>query len=63
MITDLRPDLEPSQARHLGRVALILTASDTYREWRERLGLSPDEAADEVMWTIETLLHGIECAT
>jgi AcrR family transcriptional regulator len=63
MITDLRPGLRPAEARHLSNVALILTASDTYREWRERLGLTPDEAADEVMWTIATLLKGIECET
>lgn len=54
----LEPDLTPDDADHLSRVILILTASDTYREWKERLGLTPEEAADEVMWTIRTLLRG-----
>lgn len=55
----LEPDLTPEQLDHLARTALILTTSDTYREWKERLGLTPDEAADEVMWTISTLLSGV----
>ena len=54
----LDPDLLPDQVAHLARTALILTASDTFREWKERLRLGPDEAADEVMWTIRTLLRG-----
>lgn len=53
------PDLEAEEVAHLAKTALILTASDTFREWKERLGLSPDQAADEVMWTIRTLLRGI----
>lgn len=55
----LNPDLTPEQLDHLGKTALILTTSDTYREWKERLCLTPDEAADEVMWTIRTLLRGV----
>ena len=56
----LAPDLTADQVEHLSRTALILTASDTYREWRDRLGLSPDEAADEVMWTIRSLIRGVK---
>jgi AcrR family transcriptional regulator len=58
-IRGLELDLAPDPVEHLSKVALILTASDTYREWKERLGLTPDEAADEVMWTIRTLIEGI----
>lgn len=54
----LEPDLTPDDVDHLSKTALILTASDTYREWKERLGLTPEEAAHEVMWTIRTLLRG-----
>jgi AcrR family transcriptional regulator len=55
----LDSDLTPEKTEHLSRTALILTTSDTYREWKERLDLTPDEAADEVMWTIRTLLRGV----
>ncbi len=53
------PSLEPDQLDHLARLGLILTTSDVYIQWNERLGLTPDEAADEVMWTIRTLIRGI----
>lgn len=55
----LEPGLKSDQIAHLAKVTLILTASDTFREWKERLGLNPDEAAEEVMWTIRTLLRGV----
>jgi AcrR family transcriptional regulator len=55
----LEPGLDREDLGHLAKAALILTTSDAYREWRERLGLTPDEAADEVMWTIRTLLRGV----
>lgn len=55
----LDSDLTSEHIEHLSRTALILTTSDTYREWKERLGLTPDEAADEVMWTFRTLLRGV----
>ena len=59
VIRQLAPDLDSEDVSHLARVSLILTVSDTFREWKERLGLTADEAADEVMWTIRTLLKGV----
>lgn len=56
----VEPDLTPDQISHVAKTTLILTASDTFREWKERLGLTPDEAAEEVMWTIRTLLEGLK---
>jgi AcrR family transcriptional regulator len=55
----LEPDINETNLDHAAKLALILTTSDAYRLWRDRLGLQPDEAADEVMWTIETLLKGL----
>ena len=55
----LKPDLTPDQLDHFAKTALILTTSDVYREWKERLGLTPDQVADEVMWVIRTLLRGL----
>lgn len=56
----VEPNLTPDQVTHVAKTTLILTASDTFREWKERLGLTPDEAAEEVTWTIRTLLEGLK---
>jgi AcrR family transcriptional regulator len=56
----LEPKLEDDQLDHIAKLGLILTTSEAYQQWKDRLGLSPEEAADEVMWTIETLMKGIE---
>lgn len=56
----VEPGLTADQVTHVAKTTLILTASDTFREWKERLGLTPDEAAEEVMWTIRTLLEGLK---
>jgi AcrR family transcriptional regulator len=53
------PALEPDQLDHLANLGLILTTSEAYQQWRDRLGMSSDEAADEVMWAIATLFRGI----
>ena len=55
----VEPSLTRDQVTHIAKTALILTASDTFREWKERLGLTAEEAAEEVMWTIRTLLNGV----
>ena len=60
MFRHVEPDLTPEQITHIAKTTLILTASDTFREWKERLGLTADEAAEEVMWTIRTLLEGLK---
>lgn len=54
----VEPNLQPDQMDHIAKAALILTASDTYQQWKDRFGMGPDEAADEVMWVIRTLLRG-----
>jgi AcrR family transcriptional regulator len=55
----MEPAMSPEHLDHMSRLATMLTTSDTYRDWKERLGLTPDEAADEVMWTIRTLLEAL----
>lgn len=55
----LEPDLDADELDHLANVGLILTTSEAYQQWKDRLGLSPEEAADEVTWAIETLIKGI----
>lgn len=53
------PEIPPDQLEHLAKLAVVLTTSDVYLQWQDRLGLGPEEAADEVMWTIRTILRGI----
>lgn len=56
----LEPGLESNQLDHMAKLVLILTTSEAYQQWKDRLGLSPEEAADEVLWAIETLIKGIQ---
>lgn len=56
----LEPGLESNQLDHMAKLGLILTTSEAYQQWKDRLGLSPEEAADEVLWAIETLIKGIQ---
>lgn len=51
--------LQPDQLEHLAKLALVLTTSEAYQQWRDRLGLSPEEAAEEVMWAIRTVVRGL----
>lgn len=56
---NVAPNVSSDQLDHLAKLLLILTASDVYLQWKDRLGLGPESAADEVMWTIRTVLRGI----
>ena len=55
----IAPELEDDQLEHLAKLALILTTSEAYQQWKDRLEMSPREAADEVMWAIKTLIRGV----
>ncbi len=57
---ELEPDLEGEQLEHIAKLGLILTTSEAYQQWKDRLGLSPEEAADEVVWAIEAVIEGIK---
>lgn len=63
LITDvlhrIDPALEPDQLEHLAKLSLILTTSEAYQQWKDRLGMSPREAANEVMWAIKTVIRGV----
>ena len=56
---NVEPGLQAEQLEHVAKLALILTTSEAFQQWRDRLELTPDEAADEVMWAIRTVLRGI----
>lgn len=40
----------------LTRLLVILTGSAAFRTWRDHLGCTPDEAADDVEWAVRTLI-------
>lgn len=54
----LEPELTTEQVGHLSRVAMILTTSDALLQMKNRLDLTADEAADDVIWAIRTMLTG-----
>ena len=59
MIHQIDPHIAGDQLEHLARLLLILTTSDVYLQWKDRLGMDSEEAADEVMWAIRTVIQGI----
>jgi hypothetical protein len=40
----------------LTRLLVVLTGQAAFRTWRDDLGCSPDEAADDVEWAVRTLI-------
>jgi AcrR family transcriptional regulator len=40
----------------LTRLLVVLTGHAAFRTWRDHLGCSPDEAADDVDWAVRTLI-------
>ncbi|HEV7719882.1 MAG TPA: helix-turn-helix domain-containing protein [Iamia sp.] len=54
-LTEAGVDIESEEGQRLLRVALVLTSSATLLEQVDRLGLGPEDAADDVTWAIETL--------
>lgn len=57
MLTDaIVPAGSPIDRERLTRVLVILTGGAAFRTWRDDLGCSPDEAADDVEWAVRTLI-------
>lgn len=54
----IEPTLATEDLDHLANLGLILTTSEAYQQWKDRLGMSPEEAADEVTWAIAALIRG-----
>jgi hypothetical protein len=40
----------------LTRLLVVLTGQSAFRTWRDDLGCSPDQAADDVEWAVRTLI-------
>jgi len=48
MVDTIEPPLPPASRDRIVRLIVILTSSQTLRTWRDHLGLSPDEVAEEI---------------
>lgn len=57
---NVAPGLQSEELEHVARLGLILTTSEAYQQWKDRLGLTPEESSDEVMWAFRTVLRGLE---
>jgi hypothetical protein len=40
----------------LTRLLVVLTGTAAFRTWRDDLGCSPEQAADDVDWAVKTLI-------
>ena len=48
----IAPDLQDSEKDRVARLLLVITGSWALRMWRDHLGLSVEEVADEIEWVI-----------
>lgn len=54
----VRPKLTRTERDRVARLIVVLTSSGSFRVWREYLGASVDEAADDVAWVIRSAIAG-----
>jgi AcrR family transcriptional regulator len=54
----IAPDLSVEDREHLARIGILLTMSASARMLRDHLGLSLEEAVDEVDWAIRAVIAG-----
>jgi AcrR family transcriptional regulator len=52
----IAPDLSRTDRDRVARVLVVLTMSSALRTWRDHLGASVDGAADDVEWTLRSLI-------
>ena len=50
------PADSPIDRERFTRLLLILTGAAAFRTWRDHLGSTPDEAAEDVEWAVRTLI-------
>jgi AcrR family transcriptional regulator len=52
----IEPKLRKADRDRITRLLVVLTASGSLRMWRDHLGLSPDEVAEEVDWIVRAAI-------
>jgi AcrR family transcriptional regulator len=55
-VETVAPELARTDQDRIARVLVVLTMSSALRTWRDHLGASADDAADDVQWTIRSLI-------
>ena len=53
----IEPKLPKADRDRLTRLMTVITASASLRMWRDHLGLSVDEVADEIDWVVRAAIH------
>jgi AcrR family transcriptional regulator len=56
MVDTIEPPLRPASRERLTRLVVVLTSSAALRAWRDHLGTSPDEVADEIEAIVEAVI-------
>lgn len=55
-VATIAPELHKRDRDRIARVLVVLTMSSALRTWRDHLGASVDAAADDVEWTLRSLI-------
>jgi AcrR family transcriptional regulator len=55
-IDTIAPELPEIDRDRIARVVVVMTMSSALRTWRDQMGASADDAADDVEWTIRSLI-------
>jgi hypothetical protein len=50
------PHASPADQARLARVLVVLASSSSMRMWRDMIGSSVDEAADDIEWLLRSVL-------
>jgi AcrR family transcriptional regulator len=58
----IAPGLADEDRERLARLLIILTTTASVRMWRDHLGLSLEEAADDVDWAVKATIAGLRRA-
>jgi AcrR family transcriptional regulator len=54
----VEPPLAEADRDRLARLLVILTSSAALRTWRDHLGVSADQAADDIEWVVQSVIAG-----
>lgn len=59
----IEPKLAPADRDRIARLLVVLTTSSSLRVWRDHLGSSVDEAADDVEWVVRSVVAAATART
>jgi len=59
----IEPRLSPVDRDRIARLLVVLTTSSSLRMWRDHLGSSVDEAADDVEWVVRSVVAAATART